>query len=369
MNTIKVLEVIRQGHVGGGESHLLDLVMGFDTSIISSVVLSFAPGQMIDALKACGVKCYVIPTKKPFDIRVLSILKKLIHDENIQLIHAHGSRAASNVLLLAGLLHIPLVYTVHGWSFHQDQPWLIRKLRAVSEKIICSRSKAVICVSGSNKVSGEEEFGLKHAVVIENGISVQRFDPSLAFKDVRPEFGITSDDFIIGFIGRITLQKSPLVFVESIALAHVLDSRIKGLIVGEGDMDDEVVRYINERHLEDVIYKSSFRSDIPEVLASIDVFCLPSLWEGFSIALLEAMSMGKPLVVTPTDGTREVIKDRYNGLIVDYNNPNDLAKRYYELLHDELLRKRLGNAARLLVENRFDSRRVSKEVIDIYKAI
>lgn len=294
---IKVLEVIRQGHVGGGESHLLDLVMGFDTDLISPVVLSFTSGKMIDALRACGVKCYVIPTEKPFDMKVLNVLKKLICDENIRLIHAHGSRAASNVLLLAGMLHIPLVYTVHGWSFHQDQPWLIRKLRAVSEKIICNRSKKVICVSANNKVSGEKEFGLKHAVVIENGINVRRFNPLLPFRDVRPELGIPPDDFIIGFIGRVTLQKSPLVFVESIALAHALDSRIKGLMVGEGEMDGEVAWYINDRHWGDIIYKVPFRSDIPEVLASINVFCLPSLWEGFSISLLEAMSMGKPLVV------------------------------------------------------------------------
>ncbi len=71
----------------------------------------------------------------------------------------------------------------------------------------------------------------------------------------------------------------------------------------------------------------------------------------------------------PTDGTREVIKDRYNGLIVDYNNPNDLANRYYELLHDEPLRKKLGAAARLFVESRFDSCRVSKKVTDIYTGL
>ena len=123
---IKVLEVIRQGHVGGGESHLLDLVMGFDTDLISPVVLSFTSGKMIDALRACGVKCYVIPTEKPFDMKVLNALKKLICDENIRLIHAHGSRAASNVLLLAGMLHIPLVYTLPRMLLRRQLPeWQI----------------------------------------------------------------------------------------------------------------------------------------------------------------------------------------------------------------------------------------------------
>ena len=98
--TINVLEVIRQGQVGGGESHLLDLIAGFDERV-NPIVLAFTGGQMIDELTRRGVRCYVINTAHPFDIRITKQIKKLILDENIQLIHAHGSRAASNVAFIA----------------------------------------------------------------------------------------------------------------------------------------------------------------------------------------------------------------------------------------------------------------------------
>ena len=163
---INVLEVIRQGQVGGGESHLLDLIAGFDNRV-NPIVLSFTGGQMIDALTQRGVKCHVVNTSHPFDVRITRQIKELILRENIQLIHAHGSRAASNVAFIARKLHIPMVYTVHGWSFHQDQSFFIKRLRAWSEKIICKLSKEVICVSESNRITGQKTFGLKHSIVIE----------------------------------------------------------------------------------------------------------------------------------------------------------------------------------------------------------
>jgi glycosyltransferase involved in cell wall biosynthesis len=368
MKPINVLEVIRQGQIGGGESHLLDLVSGFDNTI-NPVVLAFTPGQMIDAFRTQGVKCYVIETDHPFDIRIVKQIRELIKKEQIQIIHAHGSRAASNVALIAKMMRIPLVYTVHGWSFHQDQSALISYLRARSEKIICNLSNQVICVSGSNQQTGIQTFGLKKSVVIENGINLSRFNPNNSFKDMRKEFGFNEDDFIVGFIGRITLQKDPTNFIKSIEIAHKQYSNIKGLFVGEGDLKEEVMNYIKENSLEDIIKTSNFRNDIPDLLNAINVFCLPSLWEGLSIALLEAMAMGKALVVTPTDGTKEVIVDKVNGLIAKYNNPNNLAELYLTYFKDSILKERCEKEAKTLIEKRFDSKLVSEKVTKIYKSL
>lgn len=365
---INVLEVIRQGQVGGGESHLLDLIAGFDNRV-NPIVLSFTGGQMIEELTQRGVKCYVINTSHPFDVRITKQIKELIINENIQLIHAHGSRAASNVGFIARKLRIPMTYTVHGWSFHQDQSFVIKRLRAWSEKVICSLSKRVICVSESNRITGQETFGLKHAVVIENGINLKKFNPNRAFKDVRKEFGFTNEDFVIGFISRITVQKSPLDFVKSIALARQKETKIKALLVGQGDMEQETIDAIRQYGLEEHIRTSPFRSDVPDVLHAIDVFCLPSLWEGLSIALLEAMAMKKALVVTPTDGTKEVITHQKSGLIADFGKPEELAECYLAYLHHPEWKKSYGEAAMFTIQKRFDSQRVSQQVTDIYYEI
>lgn len=370
MKPIKVLEVIRQGEIGGGESHVLDLISGFDRNEVEPVAMAFTGGHMIETLEKQGVKCHVVCTQKAFDLGIQEKITRIIREEGIELIHAHGSRAASNLIWAARKTHLPMVYTVHGWSFHQDQNRLIYKLRAWSEKLICSNSKQVICVSESNRQSGVENFGLNRKCrVIENGINLNRFNAARQLEDLREVFHIARHEFIIGFIGRITLQKAPLDLVKAIAIAHAANPDIKGLLVGEGDMEEEVRDYIRKEGLEDCFYLSGFRTDVPEVLKAMDVFCLPSLWEGLSIALLEAMAMEKAIVVTPTDGTREIMEDHTNGLIVPYNQPRKLAEAFLEYERDRALKDMCGRNARRLIKERFDSQRVSQEVTNIYKNI
>ena len=368
MSAIRVLEVIRQGQIGGGESHLLDLIDGFGPTV-NPLVLAFTPGHMIDLLTARGVECTVIETGKAFDPKVIRDINQLIRDEKIELIHAHGSRAASNMLVSAWQSHLPLVYTVHGWSFHQDQSKLIHSLRKYSEKVICSRSQQVICVSESNRVTGVEEFGLKNAMVIENGVNLNKFLPHPERTKIRSEFGFSDDDFVAGFIGRMTIQKDPINYLKAIGLAHQKDPRVKGLLIGDGDMKAETDAFIQSNQMASFVRTDGFRTDVPELLNAIDVFCLPSLWEGLSIALLEAMASARPVVVTPTDGAKEIIQDQHNGCIIGFNEPQALAAQLQLLLNDEKLRQKLGANARQLILDRFDSSQVSRQVEKLYQEI
>lgn len=369
MTKIKVLEVIRQGQIGGGESHLLDLVTFLDKERFEPVCLSFTSGEMINRLESMGIRCYVIDTVKPFDMKIQRQIVDLIRRERIEIIHAHGSRAASNMIWPVRKLHIPFIYTVHGWSFHDDQGKLVRTLRQWSEKLICSLANQVICVSQSNADTGRKRFGLKDAVVIENGINLVKFNPEGQFSDLRTLFGFAPDDFVVGFIARCTKQKAPLDFLEAVRLAHVANSNVKGLFVGDGDMDAEVDAFIADHRMSDYVYRSQFRTDVPDLLHSIDVYCLPSLWEGLSIALLEAMAMGKPIVATPTDGTKEVITHDNDGLLIPFSQPQALADALSRLREDPVLRKECGMHARQLVAQRFDAQRVSDVVSEIYQQV
>jgi glycosyltransferase involved in cell wall biosynthesis len=369
MDKIKVLEVIRQGQIGGGESHLLDLVTFLDKEQFEPVCLAFTPGEMINRLEAMGIQCFVIDTLKAFDLKIQRQIVELMQREQIQLVHAHGSRAASNMVWPARKLHVPIIYTVHGWSFHDDQNWLVRTLRQWSEKLICSMANRVICVSQSNAETGHERFGLKEAVVIKNGINLVRFNPDGQFNDLRPKFGFSEDDFVAGFIARCTKQKAPLDFLEAVRLAHDKNPKVKGLFVGEGDMDAEVDAYIAAHKMNEYLYRSPFRTDVPDLLHCINVYCLPSLWEGLSIALLEAMAMGKAIVATPTDGTKEVILDEDDGLLIPYCQPETLANAILRLYNDRTLYNQCGQHARQLVTERFNAERVSTAVAEIYRDV
>jgi len=367
MNRIKILEVIRQGQIGGGESHLFDLIYFLDKSRFEPICLSFSDGEMITKLKQMGVRCHVIESQKPFDLQVQKQVKQLIMDEEIQIVHAHGSRAASNVLYTIKQIHIPFIYTVHGWSFHDDQSFLVRKLRSWSEKLICHYANDVICVSQSNADTGREVFGLKSAHVIENGINLKRFNPDLKFKDLRREFGFSDSDFVVSFVARCTLQKNPIDFLKAIKTAHEKNSRIKGLFVGEGDMDVEVDRFIGDNQMHDYVFRSAFRTDVPDLLNCMDVYCLPSLWEGLSIALLEAMAMGKAIIATPTDGTKELIIDGKNGLVVPFNDVQAIVDAFDRFCQDRALMSQCSDEARKFVAERFNAQRVADSVSEIYQ--
>lgn len=363
---MKVLEVIRQGQIGGGETHLLSLVQLIDRQRVEPICLSFTDGEMVSALHHMGITCHVIPSARAFDPSVQRRVIQLMRQERIDIVHAHGTRAASNVLLPARWLRLPLVYSVHGWSFHEGQSPLVFNLRKYSEKVICQLSSRVICVSQNNADTGQQQFGLKPPVVIKNGVNHLVFSPHITPVLERSQFGFQPHDIIVGFIARCTEQKAPLQFLEALCIAHEQNPAVKGLFVGEGDMDQAVDSYIAQHHMQSFLYRSPFRQDVPQLLRLIDIYCLPSLWEGLSIALLEAMSMAKPIIVTPTDGTREVIRNAQNGLIVPFHSPQHIAAAIQRFITQPELATACGANARELVAQHFSAQHTADSVLKVY---
>lgn len=364
------MEVIRQGETGGGESHLLDLVKGLLQSDIQCIVVAFSDGKMMEEMRRLGVDSYVFPSEKAFDCKVMKQIKTLVIKKDVQIIHAHGSRAASNSFWVANRLHIPFIYTVHGWSFHEGQNKLTYQLRALSEKLICSLSQKVICVSNDNAQTGVNTFGLdlKKTLVIENGIDTVRFCADYT-EPIYQELNINKGDYVVAYIGRTTIQKDPINFIKGVALAYQNDNTIRGLLIGEGDMNKEIDTYLKDHHLEHIIQHLPFRHDIPQVLKSIQIYSLCSQWEGLSIGLLEAMAMSKAIIATPTDGTRTVIQSGYNGTLVPIGQPQALAKAilFYKT-HPETATSH-GINAKCLVKERFSSERVSAQVYSTYQSL
>ena len=174
---IKVLESIRQGQIGGGESHLLSLVENLDRTKFEPVVLSFTDGPLIDRFKEMGVESHVIYTERPFHFSKWKSVKNFLEEQQVDIVHAHGTRANSNILWAARSLNIPVIYTVHGWSFHPDQkPW-VRSIRIMGEKYLTSKTDLNISVSSSNQQTGKHYIKSFDSVVVNNGIDQKKFDP------------------------------------------------------------------------------------------------------------------------------------------------------------------------------------------------
>lgn len=362
---IKVLQTIRQGKIGGGESHVIDLVEELDKDRYESIVLSFTEGPMVDRMKANGYTTYVIPTEKPFNFTVWSKVTEILEKEKIDLIHAHGTRANSNTNNSARKLGIPVVYTVHGWSFHPDQKFPLRKLRIMGEKYLVDKSTLTICVSDNNHNDAKKLFPMERSTVVKYGINLKKFNPEGTFTDIRSELGVDKKTMLVGYVVRMTIQKDPLTLVRAISLIpKELD--IKFLFVGDGDLKEDAVNLAKELGVDSRIIFMDFRQDVPNVLNAIDVYCLPSLWEGLPIGMLEALAMEKAVVVTAIDGAKEVIVDKENGILIPVKDPQKLADALVLLYNDPTLRAKIGKGAGQTIQKDFNVVKMTRKIEDIY---
>lgn len=367
---IRVLQTIRQGKIGGGEKHVLDLVRHMNRQKFEPVVLSFTDGEMIDELNKMDVENHIIKTEKAFDVRIWKNVASLIGSLGVDLVHSHGTRAFSNCYWAANSLKKKSIYTIHGWSFHPNQNYLTKTLRRTCERFLTTQSKVNIAVSNGNQEEGIERLNMNNSVVIKNGVNLDVFNlHSSDYPDFRKEIGVKDNELLVGLIARITVQKDPITFLKAAKRALVHDNRIKFLIVGDGEMKKTAIKYAVECGIMDHCIFLDFRTDVPTILKAIDIYCLPSLWEGLPIGALEAMAMGKPVVATAISGTVELVKHGTNGFLFPVRNEIKLAQSILELSSNHALRIEMGLRSRARIEEEHDIRMMVREIENVYEKV
>jgi glycosyltransferase involved in cell wall biosynthesis len=230
-------------------------------------------------------------------------------------------------------------------------------------------TRANISVSASNRDTGVKHFRGFRSTVINNGIDLERFNPDVTLTDVRKELNIPAHHTVVGYIARITLQKDPITLLY--AFKEVLEQRkdITLLVVGEGDMKQEMIETAHVLGISSNIVFCPFRPDVPELLQAIDIYCLPSLWEGLPIGLLEAMAMRKAVIVTAVDGSKEIVTDGQNGLLVPARDPMELAAAIILLHVDVPLRQSLQLAAAETVNLHYCVQGMTRQVETLYQGV
>lgn len=366
---IRVLQTIRQGKIGGGESHVLDLVQSLDRAAFEPVVLSFTDGPMLQSLARMEVPAHVIHTEKAFDFRVWKAVKQFLQEQQIQLVHVHGTRANTNVLWAARNLGLPVIYTVHGWSFHDGLQPLMKKARILAEKFITRRTDMNVTVSESNKQTGIRAFGNFRATVIHNGVNLERFNRNGTYADVKAAYGIPAHHLVVGYIVRMTHQKDPLNMIRAFATVAAANPDITLIMVGEGELRGEAEALARSLAIKNRVIFDNFRQDVPAVLNAVDIYCLPSLWEGFPIGVLEAMAMGKAAIASDVDGTREAITHGENGLLVPAKEPHKLAEAILQVAADHALRTRLQQAAVNCIHEHYQVAGMTRKIEALYQQV
>ncbi len=187
---------------------------------------------------------------------------------------------------------------------------------------------------------------------------------------VRREFGFPDDSLIVSTIGALHPRKSHELFIDAALTISAFEPRARFLIVGEGELRAELEEYSRARGLMQRLAFTGNRDDIPRLLSATDVYVKPGVLEGFiGITVLEALSLGKPVVAFDTEDVKMALTDGETGLIVPAGDVAALADRIVYLLRNPSVGARLGAAGQQLVMERFDFSVLARRLEDFYQQI
>ena len=366
-NKRNILEINVTSALGGGPEYMYSLVKGLDRSKYHIVAACPVDGPYFQRLRDLGIETIDLPIRS-LHLGVLLRLVRIVRKFKIDLIHSHGKGAGIYSRPLGVITRTPVIHTLHGIHYGAYNP-LMRKFYFLIERFLTSLTYKIVNLSES-----EEKEGLRLGIinkeksrVIYSGIDLNRFDKvkiNLARK--RKELGLTGRNIVVGNVARFNLQKGHEYLIKAIPFVLRKYPRTKLLLVGDGELRGEMESLVGELEIKDNVIFTGFREDIPKILRIMDIFVLPSLWEGLPIVLLEAMACEKPIVATNVIGNKEVIIDGETGFLISPKDPRKLAEKIIFLIENKPLRERLGENGRRRVEKTYPLDRMVKETEEVY---
>ena len=351
---IRVLHAMRQGQIGGGESHVYDLVCNLDKTVFDPIVLSFTDGPIMDKLRQKKIPVYVVDTLQPFHFTTFNNVQAIMRAEEIDILHAHGTRALSNTLFTARTMGLPVIYTVYGWAFHRDQGFTSKKLRELSERMLMANVDVTIHVSSEAVYKGLQLIGKDNSLMINYGINLSEFNAYRPMKDLRGELGLNPTKITIGFINRFKKQKDPFTFIKAVANLKDRCDNLQFLMMGEGELLSEAKAFAITCGVKELILFYPMRDDRTEVLNTIDIYTSTDLSAGLKPEMMEAMAMHKAIAATNVDGTKEMIKHNFNGLLFETEDHDALSACWLRLANDIALREELGERAYKTIKKNYN---------------
>lgn len=308
-----------------------------------------------------------------FDLRTLGRLRKTMGELRPDIVHTHMVRADWYGRVAAKLAHVrAITTTVHN---EDDATYIAEYGRAACavvemvNRLTALLADGMIVVSeGVRRYVVERQHGDSATLTtIVNGVDVDRFAP-LADRDaIRDLCGFPHNTIVFGTAAALKPQKGLKDYIEAAAILSRKRPESRFVVAGAGPQEAELRRRIGELGLADVFRLIGHSTDIPRFLSGIDVFVLPSMWEGMPLALLEAMAAARPVIVTDIGGSREAVADGVEGLIVPRADPERLASALETMCAmTEEQRAAYGAAARKRMEWKFSWRAVAEEYARFY---
>ncbi len=364
-----IFHVIETVGPGGAETVFIQLATR--ESAERNVAALPGPGWVADRLNAGGVtplELSISRGRSLLDFGAYRDLVRHIRENDVDLLHSHTLGMSVYACLVGFRTGIPVVCTLHG------EPDLGRSERWRRIKLAILRRGAARIVLVSNHLRDdfvqESRIAVGRTSVVHNGVDCDRHagGPDRAF---RAELGISDDSFLFGAVGNVRALKAYDNLLRAAAIAVKSNPNLRFAVVGEtgsGRLMQELLHLRAELGLENIVHFAGFRQDITLPLRSFDAFVLSSKSEGFSIATVQAMASGLPVLATRSGGPEEIITNGVDGLLVARAAPAALAAAMLRLAGDNELQTRLGAAARASARAKFSLAKMLQSYEEIYDA-
>lgn len=366
---IKVLHLLVSLPVGGAEDLVAALVRGLDPARFDVRAATIGPAGVVgEELRRDGhpIHSLGLNLKEDPDLKIVFRLRRLFKDLKPDILHTHlyhpnyyGRLAALGLGLKGVVASVHNVYTrpkLHRRLWNFGLSWATDRVVAVSPQV-------------RRDVRRYDGVADSRLILLPNGVSLAALETTASREEARAALGVTG--FCLGAVGRLEEQKGHTHLLQALpALMGVLDDMII-LFAGEGRLSGALARQAQELGVADKVKFLGTRRDMPLIYRALDVFVLPSLWEGLPLALLEAMGTGLPVVATRVGGVADVITDRVNGRLIPPGDSRALAGAILELARQPDLRAKMGRAARSTVRERYSQeamfQRLAALYLDLYK--
>ncbi len=299
------------------------------------------------------------------DFTVVKRISEFLISENIQLLHTHLVRSDIFGRLAAKKSGTPVISTIHNMEDHHRGKKLHEYIVRFLDKKTIVYTNRIVTVSESLKTFIHELYNIPMDKVscIHNGID---FPDCEKFFLKKSDLGIENNTPLIGTVARLHPQKGIDILIDSVAILLNKGIDIKALIVGDGPIKEKLFNYVNQKGIKNNIVFTGFRKDVCQYLALMDIFVLPSRWEGFGISAVESMAMGIPVVASNVGGISEIVDNGITGFLINPDEPQAFSNAIYKLLENPLRRKKFGEAGKNRYNASFRASTMSKCYQDLY---
>jgi glycosyltransferase involved in cell wall biosynthesis len=316
-------------------------------------------GELVKELESSGISFQCLGLKKNYNPMSFVKVMRYLKNNKVDVVITHGnyrliSRTSAILTQVPAVLHVEHNVSDYKKIYHVLAN---RSLTIFTDKIICISENARRSLLQIEKPRPDK------VVVIPNGLNTERF------KNPRNNTKVKNDTKRVGIVGRFADQKGHIYFVDAAARIVRAYKKVEFIFVGDGPLRMMIEKKVKEMGIDKYCHFLGVRSDVDALLQSFDVFVLSSLWEGLPISLLEAQYFGIASVVTAVGGNCEVIRNEYNGLLVEPKDSHALAAAILRLLNDDKLRNELGLRGKEVFEEKFTIERMAESYMGLIHTI